>query len=89
MAARPQNSPRGLFAKDTIQPATLDISGNMSWTANSTGIVVADVLSDIPGAVDNGNLFGFVKNSTGFAMFFNSTGTTNLWVAGTTKQPTT
>ena len=71
----------------TLTPTTLDIGGVMSLTANSTGIKTADYEADLPGNVDNGLLWGFISNSTGFCMFINSSGTTHKYLQVTTKQP--
>lgn len=72
----------------TLTPSTLDLSGKMSLTANSTGIKFGDYEAALPGAVDNGILFGIISNSTGVALFINSTGTTHKYLAVTTKFPT-
>lgn len=96
--ARAQNSRKGFhqFATltagtatiTTLTPTTLDLSGAVSLTGNSTGIVWGDYEADLPGAVDNGALIGLIKNTTGVAMFINSTGTTHKYLATTTKFPT-
>ena len=86
MAYRQQNSAKGVIVKNVIAPATLDLSSNLAMSANSTGIVVADYETSLPGNVDNGLLFGFIKNSTGFSMFINTTGTVHRWVMTTATQ---
>jgi len=101
--ARAQNSNKGYAQKQymtigtaviraetvtTSTPTTLDLSGVMSLTANSTGIVFGDYEADLPGAVDNGVLIGVISNSTGVALFINSTGTVHKYLAVTVKFPT-
>lgn len=72
----------------TSTPTTLDLSGKMSLTANSTGIVFGDYESALPGNVDNGVLLGVISNSTGVAVFINTTGTTHKYLEVTTRQRT-
>jgi len=101
--ARAQNSAKGLFAKDRIDvgsnsltydstslilSAGLQISAAQTITANSTGLVFANPVSALPGSVDNGVLIGLVRNSTGVALFINSTGTTHVYLNVTSIQPT-
>lgn len=83
MAGRAQNSAKGTLQKDRII-----LSGPYGFTANSTGIVFENYEADLPGAVDNGRLIGLISNSTGVALFINTTGTTHKYVATTTKFPT-
>ena len=66
----------------------IKISNKQLITANSTGFVLANYASDLPGNVDNGALFGLISNSTGVALFINSTGTTHKYLSVTTKFPT-
>lgn len=89
--ARSQNSPRGLFAK-----ARIDI-GNLELTYNSTnkGLTFTNAddthASAVPGNVriaTNPTIVP-VNNSTGRCLSINTTGTTWLFLAGTTVQPTT
>ena len=62
MAARPQNSPRGLFAKNAIQ--------------TDSGMTFTSPLSALPTSSTE-NAFRFIKNSTGVrALAINTTGTT-------------
>ena len=78
---RPQNSPRGMFAKSRV-----DI-GPRQLTANSTGFVVGTTESAIP-TTDDGAAFTIISNSTGVAMAINSTGTTWKYLNVTSVQPT-
>lgn len=86
--ARAQTGYKGRKQSQFLVAGTLDLNGVMQLTANSTGIVTADYEASLPGAVDNGLLYGFISNSTGFAMFLNTSGTTHKYFQVTTKQPT-
>jgi hypothetical protein len=89
--ARPQNAPRGLFNKTRI-----DI-GNLELTYNGTnkGLTISNAddthASALPGSVriaTNPTLVP-ISNTTGRCIAINTTGTTWLYVAGTSAQPTT
>ena len=99
---RPQNSPRGMFAKSRVdvgaQQLTDDatnlvlsggikISNARSLTANSTGFVAGTTESAIP-TTDEGAAFTIGENSTGVFMAINSTGTTWKYLNTTSVQPT-
>lgn len=101
--ARAQNSAKGLFSKNRIDvggnsltynstalilSAGVKVSNKQTLTANSTGLVFANPASALPGNVDNGVLIGLVSNSTGVALFINSTGTTHVYLNVTSIQPT-
>ena len=77
----------------TLTPTTLNIASNLTLSANSTGITSSSVTktagSDRPGNVTSTVFLGLLYNSTGRALFINTTGTAHLYLAGTTKQPTT
>lgn len=101
--AHPQSSFRGLWAKKRIDiganeltanstalilSAGIKVSNAQTMTGNSTGLVFGDPASALPGAVDNGVLIGVLSNSTGVALFVNSTGTTHKYLNVTSAQPT-
>ena len=101
--AHPQSSPRGLFAKNRIDVGSQQITQNstalilsggikisnaQTFTGNSTGLVAGNAASALPGNVDNGILFGILSNSTGVALFVNSTGTDHKYLNVTSIQPT-
>jgi hypothetical protein len=89
--ARSQNAPRGLFAK-----ARIDI-GNLELTYNSTNKGLAFTNGDdthasaLPGnvTVATNPVLIPISNSTGRCYGVNTTGTTWLFLAGTSLQPTT
>ena len=80
--AHPQSSFRGLWAKNRIDLKQQQLTGN------STGIVWSGGPSSLPGNVDNGKLIGVISNSTGVALFINTTGTTHKYLNVTSAQPT-
>jgi hypothetical protein len=101
--AHPQSSPRGLWAKNRIDIGANQLTGNstalvlsagikvsnaQTLTGNTTGVVFGDPASALPGSVDNGVLIGVLSNSTGVALFINSTGTTHKYLNVTAAQPT-
>ena len=101
--AHPQSSPRGLWAKNRIDVGANQITGNstalvlsagvkvsnaQTLTANSTGLVFGDPASALPGNVDNGVTVGVISNTTGVALFVNTTGTEHQYVNTTSIQPT-
>jgi len=101
--ARPQSSPRGLFAKQRIDVGSaqltydanglvlnggVKISNAQTLTANSWGLVFGNPASALPGNVDNGVLLGLISNSTGVAGFINTTGTAHKYLQVTSVQPT-
>jgi hypothetical protein len=101
--AHPQSSPRGLWAKNRIDIGSNQLTGNstavvfnqgikisngQTLTGNSTGLVFGDAASSLPGNVDNGILIGVLSNSTGVALFINSTGTAHKYLNTTDAQPT-
>jgi len=101
--ARAQNSAKGFFQKDRIDvgsntitynstalvlDAGLKVSNAQTITANSTGLVFGNPASTLPGSVDNGVLIGLISNTTGVALFINSTGTTHVYLNVTSIQPT-
>lgn len=75
-------------ANGIVLAGGVTISNAQLLTANSTGLKFTNYGSDLPGNVDNGALFGMISNSTGVALFINSTGTTHKYIAVTTKFPT-
>lgn len=66
----------------------IKISNAQGITANSSGLVFANPLDALPGAVDNGVFIGLVSNSTGVALVINTTGTTHKFLNVTADQPT-
>ena len=89
--ARPQNAPRGLFAKNRV-----DV-GNLELTYNSTnkGLVFTNAddthASALPGnaRVATNPILVPINNSTSRCWAFNTTGTSWLFVSGTSVQPGT
>jgi hypothetical protein len=101
--AHPQSSPFGLFAKQRIDVGAMQLTANTTslllsggvkisnaqqLTADSTGIVHGNAVSALPGAVDGGNQWTLVSNSTGVSLAVNTTGTTWKYLNVTTLQPT-
>lgn len=101
--AKPQSSPRGFWAKNRFDVGSNQLTGNstalilnagikisnaQTITGNSTGLVFGNPASALPGNVDNGVLIGLLSNSTGVALFINSTGTTHKYLNVTSVQPT-
>ena len=89
--ARPQNSPKGLFAKNRV-----DV-GNLEFTYNGTvdGLTFTNTddthATAVPGNVRIATNPTLVpgNNSTGRFLALNTTGTSWLFLAGTSVQPTT
>ena len=77
----------------TLNPTSINIASNLTLSANTTGITSSSVTktagTDKPGNLTSTVFLGLLYNSTGRAVFINTTGTTHLYLAGTTKQPTT
>lgn len=77
----------------TANPTTININSNLTISANSTGVTSSSVTKSagttVPGNVTSTVFLGLIYNSTGRGLFINTTGTTHLWLSGTTKQPTT
>lgn len=101
--ARSQSSPRGLFAKNRIDVGSqqltynstglllnggIKISNKQMITANTTGFVMGNAASALPGNVDNAITWGVISNTTGVCLFVNSTGTTHKYLNVTSVQPT-
>ena len=70
---RGQGSPRGLLIKGELR-----VGGNGRIMKNTAAL---------PGDSAQGTAVRFVHNSTGRALAINVLGTTWLWIAGTTIQP--
>ena len=98
--AHPQNSPRGLHAKNRYEMGPDGVFGTpysdntAVIDANSTGPVLAgqltfvDAASSLPGDLDGGVALKLISNSTGVAVGVNTTGTTWKFLNVTTAQPT-
>ena len=101
--AHPQSSPRQSIAAKRLDIGSLNIQGNSTsinlsggiqisaaqvLTADSTGIVHANPVAALPGAIDGGVQWTLVSNSTGVAMAINTTGTTWKYLNVTSLQPT-
>ena len=101
--AHPQSSFRGLWAKKRIDiganeltanstalvlSAGIKISDAQTLTGNSTGLLFGNPVSALPAAVDNAGIIGQLVNSTGAALFINSTATDHVYLATTSIQPT-
>lgn len=89
--AHPQNSPRGLWAKGRIDIGKLELTYNITnkgLTFTNSGDTHASALPGNTRIATNPTLVP-VSNSTGRCYALNTTGTTWLFLSGTTVQPTT
>jgi hypothetical protein len=100
--AHPQNSPRGLFAKNRIDVGTQNItddgtnlvlSGSIKIDNAAGGVINANssgiilpTVSALPATRVVGGV-AFFSNSTGRSLVFHSTGTTWLYASGTSVAP--
>lgn len=101
--AHPQNSPRGLFAKNSVAVGaatlTADSTGNLVLSggiklnnvqtvkSNSTGALVIGAPLAALPSTDQGIAWGVLSNSTGVGIVVNSTGTTWKYLLTTSVQP--
>ena len=94
----PQNSPRGLFSKQSLViggatianpsstnlqfPGGIALSGQTNYLSANSTAFILPTVSALPATRVVGG-FAFISNSTGKALVFHSTGTTWLYASGT------
>ena len=82
--AHPQNSPRGLMAKNRFDIGPVQLLGN----DDANALVFGNPVDALPSNVNAGAALTMVSNSTGNALAINLDGTAWAYLSVTSAQPT-
>lgn len=81
--AHPQNSPRGLMAKNRLDIGAVQLSAD----EDSSALVFGNPVDALPSNVNAGAAITMISNSTGNALAINLDGTAWAYLSVTTAQP--